>query len=155
MDPYAKVQSRIKRLSLSDFSFVDPSFDHKIEVLLDLEKILISRGISLSICCEKRLFESLPKNSGIEQSSCIPTPLLMSHFGGNPDLRIDRGQRKEKGCGCYISVDIGSYHLHPCMNRCLYCYANPTDYISHEDISKKEDSNEKRNPMCAQRNYPG
>ncbi|MEE9497365.1 MAG: DUF1848 family protein [Desulfobacterales bacterium] len=32
----------------------------------------------------------------------------------------------KKRCGCKISVDIGSYHHHPCYHNCLFCYANPT-----------------------------
>ncbi|MEW5908243.1 MAG: DUF1848 family protein [Thermodesulfobacteriota bacterium] len=137
MDQYNKVRRRINHPDLEGFSFVEESFEHQLEILLEMEKSLAYRGISLSICCEKELFKALPGDSRILPSSCIPTPLLVTRFGGNPSLKADPGQRKEKGCGCFISTDVGSYRSHPCLNECLYCYANPSDHISNHYIPKE------------------
>jgi DNA repair photolyase len=49
----------------------------------------------------------------------------MELYGGRISLRRDPGQRRRAGCGCRVSVDIGSYGRHPCRHGCLYCYANP------------------------------
>lgn len=124
MDDYPKIRKRLK--SFPGFSFVDPPLVRKIRILLKMERTLLLKGISLKTCCEKKLLELLPAESSISQSSCIPNDLLAEIFGGQLSFKKDTGQRTKKGCGCMVSVDIGSYHLHPCYHRCLFCYANPS-----------------------------
>ena len=69
----------------------------------------------------------LPASAGIRQSACIDNHRLKALYGGPISLKQDRGQRVKAGCGCRESIDIGSYHLHPCFHNCLFCYANPAD----------------------------
>ena len=123
MDHYKKITRRTK--ALKDFSFIDPPMEKKINILLKMERLLDKKKIQLLTCCEKELLNSLPPDSGITDSSCIPNDLLMDLFGGKLSLKKDTGQRVKSGCGCKISTDIGSYHLHPCYHNCLFCYANP------------------------------
>jgi len=123
MDNYAKIQKRIA--AISGFSFLDPPVAQKKEVVLSMEKDLGFRQIRLETCCEKELLESLPEYSSVARSSCIPNDLLVKMYGGRLSLKRDAGQRVKNGCGCKVSVDIGSYHLHPCYHNCLFCYANP------------------------------
>ena len=82
-------------------------------------------GIELQACCEKALLEKLPADLSIKPSSCVPNELLAALYGKEVSLRKDAGQRVKAGCGCGVSVDIGSYTEHPCGHRCLYCYACP------------------------------
>jgi len=124
MDPYRKIEKRL--VSLPGFSFIDPPLKTKLEIILGIERILASGNIYLNLCCEKEVLDALPANTSIRQSACIPNDLLVELFGGKLDLKKDTGQRIQKGCGCRVSVDIGSYHLHPCYHNCLFCYANPT-----------------------------
>ena len=124
VDLYAKVCRRVAQLPGVEFE--DPQPDRKIETLLHMQALLLSRGIGLQLCCENEVAESLPPDSGIEQSSCIPNDLLMAVYGGKLSLRKDSGQRRKQGCGCRISSDIGSYRDHPCFHNCLFCYANPS-----------------------------
>ena len=124
MDHYAKINKRTK--SIPGFSFIDPILSEKIEILLKMEKKLSEKNIDLYTCCEKDVLNALPSGSNIRKSSCIPNDLFVKIFGGNLSFKRDTGQRSSKGCGCMISVDIGSYHLHPCYHNCLFCYANPT-----------------------------
>ena len=135
MDHYAKIKTRIK--SISGFSFIDPVLSEKIEILLEMEKKLSEKKIDLYTCCEKEVLNALPSGSTIRKSSCIPNDLFVKIFGGNLSFKKDTGQRSSKGCGCMISVDIGSYHLHPCYHNCLFCYANPTKAALKNKISKK------------------
>lgn len=123
MDDYAKIRKRVA--SMPDFSFVDPSLEKKVAIVLEMERQLAKRNILLRTCCEKELLEALPPSSRVTRSSCIPNDLLVKLYGGKLSLRRDSGQRIKDGCGCMLSVDIGSYHLHPCGHRCLFCYANP------------------------------
>ena len=124
MDPYTKIEKRLA--NLPGFSFFDPPLKTKRRVVLEIEKRLAGGKINLKLCCEKDVLDALPANTSVTQSACIPSDLLMELFGGNLALKKDTGQRIQKGCGCKVSVDIGSYHLHPCYHNCLFCYANPT-----------------------------
>lgn len=124
MDNYAKIKKRIA--AIPDFAFIDPPINEKIDILLNLEKALTSKKICLYTCCEKDVLHALPEDSIITESSCIPNDLLVKLYGGNLSLKRDSGQRITAGCGCKVSVDIGSYQHHPCYHNCLFCYANPT-----------------------------
>ena len=124
LDLYKKVQNRVRRKP--DISFVDPSLDRKSEIILDMAGTLMKKGVRLYLCCEKELLDYLPPRSGVKQSACIPNHRLKELFGGGISLERDKGQRVKSGCGCRVSVDIGSYPLHPCYHNCLFCYANPT-----------------------------
>jgi len=123
MDHYRKIKRRIQ--SMVGFSFVDPVLEEKIDILLNMNETLKKLGIQLLLCCEKELLEALPTGTGIGKSSCIPNHRLKQLFGGDIALEKDRGQRVKAGCGCGVSVDIGSYHFHPCPHGCIFCYANP------------------------------
>jgi hypothetical protein len=124
MDFYPKIEKRLA--ALPNFSFYDPPLKIKKRIILKLEKVLASVNINLKLCCEKDVLNALPANTSVTQGACIPSELLVELFGGNLALKKDTGQRLQKGCGCSVSVDIGSYHLHPCYHNCLFCYANPT-----------------------------
>jgi Domain of unknown function (DUF1848) len=123
MDNYPKIRKRTA--SMPDFGFVDPPLEAKTKLLLDMNKTLGAKNIQLFTCCEKELLARLPPNSGIKPSSCIPNRLLVYLYGGGLSFKKDLGQRVQNGCGCLVSSDIGSYHLHPCYHDCLFCYANP------------------------------
>jgi hypothetical protein len=90
-----------------------------------MESRLAALNIRLFTCCEKDLVEALPATSSVTHSSCIPNDLLMKIYYGRLSLRKDTGQRVKAGCGCKVSVDIGSYRRQPCYHNCLFCYANP------------------------------
>ena len=124
MDPYNKIEKRLA--NLPGFLFSDPPLKTKQQIILKMEKMVVSRNIKLMLCCEKAVFDSLPDSSAVEQSACIPNDLLVALFGGELSLKRDAGQRVQKGCNCKESVDIGVYQLHPCYHNCLFCYANPT-----------------------------
>ncbi len=123
LDFYPKIDKRIA--ALPGFSFSNPPPDTKKTTVLKIEQLLSAYKINLKLCCEKEVMNQLPDNSSVTESSCIPNDLLVKLFGGNLSLKKDTGQRIRKGCGCRVSVDIGSYHHHPCFHNCLFCYANP------------------------------
>jgi len=125
MDLYPKIQKRT--LKNKSVIFALPSVNTQQERLLALQAVLGPKHIQLYTCCEKTLLDSLPQDTGIQPSACVPNDLLMALYGGRLSLRKDTGQRRSAGCGCYTSIDIGSYQQHPCYHNCLYCYANPTD----------------------------
>jgi hypothetical protein len=123
MDSYPKIKKRLT--NMPDFSFWDPPLEVKKEIILKMERTLNASNINLQLCCEKETLGVLPADTTITESACIPNDLLKELFGGNLSLKKDTGQRVKKGCGCKVSVDIGSYQDHPCFHNCLFCYANP------------------------------
>jgi hypothetical protein len=123
MDYYPKIRRRLS--SRPGFKFIDPPMAQKISTILDMESLLKDLNIRLFTCCEKNLVEALPATSLVTHSSCIPNDLLMKIYSGSLSLRKDTGQRVKIGCGCKVSVDIGSYRQQPCYHNCLFCYANP------------------------------
>lgn len=123
VDDYSKIRRRLARHS--GLKFIDPPLARKVDILTGLENRLGAVKIRLRTCCEKDVIAALPPESSIAPSSCIPNRLLKSLYGGNPPLRKDGGQRIKAGCGCQVSVDIGSYRDQPCYHNCLFCYANP------------------------------
>jgi Domain of unknown function (DUF1848) len=133
MDDYAKIKKRIA--SMPGFSFIDPVLSEKIKILLNMEKELAGKNMDLCTCCEKEVLEALPSGSGIRSSSCIPNDLFVKIFGGNLSFKRDIGQRTAAGCGCMVSADIGSYHLHPCYHNCLFCYANPAPRVLRKNVT--------------------
>lgn len=122
-DIYAKMKRRIA--AIKDFAWIDPPLEKKIRTLIRMQQVLEKLGINLYTCCEKKVMDSLGPDSAIMQSSCIPNRYLAELFGGKISFQRDAGQRKEKGCGCMSSKDIGGYADQPCFHNCLYCYANP------------------------------
>ncbi len=136
MDDYAKIRKRAA--SIPGFSFIDPPAEKKIEVLLRMENVLYENSIDLSVCCEKKLVDLLPPDSTITNSSCIPNDLFVELSGGNLSLKKDTGQRVQAGCGCRVSKDIGSYHIHKCFHNCLFCYANPVSGKPGHNVATKK-----------------
>ncbi|MBU1169286.1 MAG: DUF1848 domain-containing protein [Proteobacteria bacterium] len=123
VDLYTKVLARTG----PDFSLVDIPRERKINLILSMENLLLPLGIRLFLCCEKEILMHLPKNSTVAKAACIPSQDLIKLFGQGISRAQDRGQRKNQGCGCGLSRDIGSYRFHPCYHNCLFCYANPRE----------------------------
>lgn len=124
MDLYPKIARRTA--ARPGLAFYEPALQLRRRIVLAMEKKLAAVGIDLFLCCEKELLDRLPPESGVAGSSCIPNHLLVERWGGRLPLRQDGGQRCSAGCGCRVSVDIGSYDRHPCFHNCLFCYANPS-----------------------------
>ncbi len=121
MDHYRKVARRSRDV----LTFVEPSPAEKKNILFDMEQTLSPLGIQLTLCCEKKTLDLLPEKSAICEGACISGQRIMAVHGGRVSNRQDSGQRKASGCRCTVSVDVGSYSLHPCHHNCLFCYANP------------------------------
>ena len=123
MDFYPKIEKRVKKMD--GFAFHDPPIEKKIDILYQMQDTLAPYGIELQTCCERALLDKLPRDLSVKASACVPNKLLEALYGKGVSLRKDAGQRVKAGCGCGVSVDIGSYREHPCGHRCLYCYARP------------------------------
>jgi DNA repair photolyase len=121
MSPYRKIEKREQKIS--GFRFIYPCFEEKVQHLERMSEISEKYGIKILLCCEKELAALKIRNT--EPASCISVKKLIDLYGEGPDAVRDKSQRISRGCGCEISVDVGSYGLQPCRCGCLYCYANP------------------------------
>ena len=121
MDHYRKIARRVE----DGFTFLEPPAEEKTVILHKMQQTLTPLNIELSLCCEKEVLDTLPLGSRIRSAACISGQRIMAVHGGRVSKRRDPGQRRASGCGCSVSVDVGSYHLHPCHHNCLFCYANP------------------------------
>lgn len=72
-------------------------------------------GITLKTCCEAADLSRF----GIEHGHCIDQDRIERLIGCPIRGSKDRSQRP--GCGCFQSIDIGTYDT--CHHGCLYCYA--------------------------------
>ncbi len=125
-DPYRKVDRRLQRLAKSGgpgIRFTEPEPQARQQIIKQMAAFLEPLGIRLLVCCEADITGAFPPIENVSASACIDGRLLKRLFGGNPCMAKDTGQRKDKGCQCTRSVDIGSYDLHPCNHNCLFCYA--------------------------------
>ncbi|WP_319406088.1 DUF1848 family protein [uncultured Desulfosarcina sp.] len=129
MDHYRKIERRTR----NRITFVEPPAAERVKILLNMEKALSPLGIGLALCCEKNTLGQLPPESTIKAGACISGQRIMGVHGGRVSLRPDSGQRKASGCECTVSMDVGSYSLHPCHHNCQFCYANPaSDQRRHQ-----------------------
>lgn len=119
LDHYPKVMRRVS--ALHGLRLVSPCEAEKVMLLKDLEARLKNRGIGLFCCCEKETAAL----AGVPSGACVDHSLLEHLWGARLSGRADAGQRRQAGCGCHESRDVGDYGLHPCPHGCLYCYANP------------------------------
>ncbi|MDJ0781114.1 MAG: DUF1848 family protein [Desulfosarcinaceae bacterium] len=122
-DDYRKIRRRLE--PVGDIALRFPDWTEQVPLLEALLATLTPLGMRLLTCCEGELLRRLPVDSGVAAGRCIDHARLQQLYGGRLSHRADSGQRRSDGCGCHQAVDIGSYRLHPCYHRCLYCYANP------------------------------
>lgn len=88
-------------------------------LLQDFSEIAKAQGFSLNICSEAGDFAPL----GVGPSHCVDKALL-ERIGGC-ELRLGKDSGQRPACGCFASIDIGTYQT--CRNGCLYCYANESE----------------------------
>ena len=123
-DLYRKVLRRMR--VHSNLKLIDPPVQRKAEIIRTLSRKLTAMGVELTLCCEREVLTRLPEDVSAGAAACIPNNRLMRLYGPGISLAKDRGQRRDAGCNCSVSKDIGSYTLHPCDHNCLFCYANPS-----------------------------
>ncbi len=82
------------------------------------ELVLIARrhGLEIESCAEAIDLEDV----GVRHGHCIDRELIEKIIGCSLRGSKDKNQRPE--CGCFESVEVGTYNT--CRNGCRYCYAN-------------------------------
>lgn len=111
VDLYAKTQRNTKDLNMRGLT------DEEMLALgSSLAKIASEYDLRIESCAENIDLRSV----GIEHGHCVDRELIERITGFKMKCEKDKNQRAE--CGCFDSIDIGSYNT--CKNGCKYCYAN-------------------------------
>lgn len=95
------------------FTWWDPPFTEKRDVLSALASIAHGNGFQLSVCSQPDLL--IP---GTNDARCVDARRLESLVGAQVHAEL-KGNRP--GCGCFAARDIGEYDT--CPHGCIYCYA--------------------------------
>ena len=113
---YGKVVKNLDALRINEGIVTgDPEITEKQELAGRLADIAAEHGISLHICCGDYLI-----SDKIRKASCVDAGVIAGLFYKG-QLDVERRPTRAE-CGCYASVDIGSYDT--CVHGCVYCYAN-------------------------------
>lgn len=114
VDLYAKTQRNMAGLQLRSLS------DEEMLCLAgELVEIAQRYGMEVESCAESIDLGSV----GVRHGSCIDKRLIEEIIECKLIADKDKNQRTE--CGCFESVEIGTYNT--CGNGCKYCYANYSD----------------------------
>lgn len=121
VDLYAKTQRNTAGLQIE--SLTDQGM---LEMAKQLVDIAAKYGMTVESCAELIDLQSV----GVKHGSCIDKKLIEEIIGCKLIVDKDKNQRAE--CGCFESVEIGTYNT--CMNGCRYCYANFNDAMVKESV---------------------
>ena len=113
---------------------VDKDIDKYLRVCEFVGKKAQECGLKSYACCEKNDLSEF----GITKSSCIDKQTIEQICGYV--LKTDKDRNQRSGCGCYQSIDIGSYNT--CNNSCVYCYANNSKSILEKNLKNYNPDNE-------------
>lgn len=120
VDLYAKTQRNTKGLNIQDISD-----DEMRKMAGQLADIAHKNGLEIESCAELIDLEEV----GVKHGCCIDKRLIEKIIGCPLKGDKDKNQRPE--CGCFESVEVGTYNT--CKNGCKYCYAN---YNNEQVISQ-------------------
>lgn len=115
------------RRNLAGIDLLEPDDLKKKELAVRLNSMATAHGIRLMACCDS----FLSNECGIEQAHCIDARQLGTILGHDLVVKKDPGQRP--GCGCSMSIDIGTYDS--CPHGCRYCYANTSHQAAMRNIA--------------------
>ncbi|MBF0545631.1 MAG: DUF1848 domain-containing protein [Candidatus Riflebacteria bacterium] len=143
VDCYSKT---IRNLSKNGIKTIEPGCTMKKVLSHSLAEIAEKYGITMFSCCENDL-----ESERIKRGHCIDAPFLndllnlsktcsqdqeIPKISGNFQIDSKPAPTRE-GCGCWRSVDIGSYNT--CAGGCLYCYAT-SNHLAADKYFLEHDS---------------
>ena len=122
LDLYAKTQRNTDGLQIENLP--DQGM---LELAKQLVDIAVKYGMTVESCAEAIELQSV----GVKHGSCIDKKLIEEIIGCKLTVDKDKNQRAE--CGCFESVEVGTYNT--CKNGCRYCYANFNDAAVKESVT--------------------
>ena len=123
VDLYAKTQRNTETLGIKNISE-----DEMREIAAELAIIAKDHGLKIESCAEAIDLEGV----GITHGHCIDKELIENVIGCKLKGGKDKNQRPE--CGCFESIEVGTYNT--CRNGCRYCYANYNNTMVNTQIEQ-------------------
>lgn len=114
IDLYSKTQRNTRELDIRRMTN-----EEIMGMAGQMAQIASKYHLTIESCAEQINLQEL----GIRHGSCIDRKLIEGILGCKLIVEKDKNQREE--CGCFESVDVGTYNT--CPNGCKYCYANFND----------------------------
>lgn len=111
VDLYAKTKRNTEGLNIKEVNQ-----NEILKLAGRMAEIARDNHLSIETCAEQVDLAEM----GIPHGSCVDKVLIEQLIGCRLRVNKDKNQRGE--CGCFESVEIGTYNT--CKNGCKYCYAN-------------------------------
>ena len=121
VDLYSKTQRNTRELDIKQMTN-----EEMISLAGKMAQIASKYNLIIESCAEQINLQEV----GIQHGSCIDKKLIERILGCKLIVEKDKNQRGE--CGCFESVEIGTYNT--CLNGCKYCYANFNDNKVKENV---------------------
>ena len=121
VDLYTKTQRNTADLKIQEITK-----EKMIELANRMAEVAKKYSLIIETCAEEIELEAV----GVQHGSCIDKKLIEEIIDCKLTVGKDKNQRDE--CGCYASVEIGTYNT--CLNGCRYCYANFSESRVEENI---------------------
>jgi len=121
VDLYSKTQRNARELDIRQMTN-----EEMISLAGKMAQIAARYNLIIETCAEQIDLQEV----GVQHGSCIDKKLIERILGCKLIVEKDKNQRGE--CGCFESVEVGSYNT--CLNGCKYCYANLNDNKVKENV---------------------
>ena len=121
VDFYSKTKRNARGLGIRQITD-----EEMFEVAGKMAQIASKYNLIIETCAEQINLHEI----GIQHGSCIDKKLIERLLGCKLIAKKDKNQRA--GCGCFESVEVGTYNT--CLNGCKYCYANFNDRRVEDNI---------------------
>ena len=112
--------------ALAEMGSEDVRDDQLLEFCKQLAETVRAHGMSVATCAERVDLDA----AGIEHNACVDARLIERISGRTIRVSKDKSQRLE--CGCFASIDVGSYNT--CGAGCRYCYARRSDKATERNL---------------------
>lgn len=121
VDFYSKTKRNARGLGIRQITD-----EEMLEVAGKMAQIASKYNLIIETCAEQINLHEI----GIQHGSCIDKKLIERLLGCKLIAKKDKNQRA--GCGCFESVEVGTYNT--CLSGCKYCYANFNDSRVEDNI---------------------
>lgn len=120
------------RKALAEMGSEDVGGGQLLEFCKHLAEIARDRNMVVATCAEKVDLGA----AGIVHNACVDARLIERITGKVMRVGKDKSQRLE--CGCFASIDVGSYNT--CAAGCRYCYARRSEKATERNIRSYDPS---------------